>query len=300
MKGLHLLTWEWRNIGDHMPMIAEYGWDWIQTSVVQPCKEFWDDNGRIEKYSPRWWEEWHKTWWKMYQVTDFGIGNHYGTKDDFIYMCEQAHKYGIKIVCDIVCRHVAIDSPSVNKELLQYIKPNQFEINNYHDRWQEINGMTGGLVMLDYNNTDLQNNHILPFLQELLQYCDGLRLDQMRHISLPSEGGTFFSNVIEQLPKDKFYYGEAIEISQPHLLKEYEQYMIPILKYEECWENKNRIAFCESHDTCLSFMYSLHMTPQQRINGYAECLKRYPHALYYARQDDSTIFSEQIKTLNNS
>ena len=235
----------------------------------------------------------------------FSIGNHLGTHDDFIKVCNVAHEYGIKIIVDIILRHLAdsdnnknIPHEFINQDLLKYISKSQDKINNYHDRKQVISRSTD-CIMLDYDNTELQDMHIIPFLQYILQYADGIRLDECKHFGLPNEGYSFFSNVFSKLPKDKLYYGECLQVDE-YLLKQYIEYMRPLVLYGEGWGIKKEcIAFKESHDTCNSFLYTLHMTDYERLMGYESALRDYGSALYYARRNDSTIFSKAMKDINS-
>ena len=206
---------------------------------------------------------------------------------------------------DVVLRHVANKDnarlephENVDKELLKYLKTTQHDTMNYHDRWELINHCTG-LPMFDYNNIEFQNNHVMPFLMKILKYADGIRFDQLcKHYALPSEGGSIFENVIAKLPKDKYYYGEGIEIPS-HIFDEYAEYVDVLCPYHENWGKQKSVRFIESHDTCLSFLYSLSMNDSARLQGYEDCLRQYNNVIYFARRNDNTIFSDKMKEINN-
>ena len=265
-KILHLLTWEWKNIEYNLDKIKEAGFTGIQISPIQECKPLWNNNGTIEKGTCEWYNVLEREWWKLYQPLSFTIGNFLGSEEDFISLCNKAkEEFGIEVYVDVVLRHVANKDSSrlephenVDKELLKYLKTTQHDTMNYHDRFQLINHCTG-LPMFDYNNIEFQNEHVMPFLMKILKYADGIRFDQLcKHYALPSEGGSIFENVIAKLPKDKYYYGEGIEIPS-HIFDAYAEYVDVLCPYHENWGKQKSVRFCESHDTCLSFLYSLSM-----------------------------------------
>lgn len=303
-KILHVMNWKWNNVSCNMELIKDSGFTAIQVSPCQPCKKLWNDNGRIKEGSEEWNNELHKTWWKSYQILSMSIGNYYGTKEEWIEMCNTAHAYGIKVIQDVIIRHIATtdydESPNedVDKELLKYINKDQSKINNYHDRRQVIERSTD-CIMLDYENEEFQNKQVVPFFLEILKYADGLRFDELKHIGLPSEGYKFLPNVFSKLPKDKLYYGECLQVDE-YFLRQYMEYMKPLLPYGEGWNLKhNCVAFKESNDTCNSFLYTLHMTDKERLDGYEECLRQYGNAIFYARRNDHVIFSRAMKEVNS-
>ena len=91
---LHAWNWSFDQIKEELPEIAKAGFTSVQTSPAQPNKD-----GSNVSNSGR--------WWKFYQPTDFTIGNKLGTKEDLTELCEEADKYGIKIVVDVVANHLA-------------------------------------------------------------------------------------------------------------------------------------------------------------------------------------------------
>ena len=305
-KILHLLTWEFKNIEYNLDKIKATGFTAIQISPIQQCKPLWDNNGTITKGSYEWHTVINREWWKLYQPVAFTIGNFLGNEEDFISLCNACKQIGIEIYVDVILRHVANrDNGSrlephenVDKELLKYLKTTQHDTMNYHDRFQLINHCTG-LPMFDYNNIEFQNEHVMPFLMKILKYADGIRFDQLcKHYALPSEGGSIFENVIAKLPKDKYYYGEGIEIPS-HIFDEYAEYVDVLCPYHENWGKQKSVRFCESHDTCLSFLYSLSMNDSARLQGYEDCLRQYNNVIYFARRNDNTIFSDKMKEINN-
>lgn len=291
---LHLLHWDFQMIIDNLPRIQECGYNAIQTAPIQPHKKFWKEDFDTK----------HREWWKNYQPTDICIEDEEG----FANLCRECHKYDIEVYPDIVVRHLANKdddnlkpSSLCNKDLLDnpyfWLEPKQLP--NSHNRWEQTYRCTG-LPALDYNNWELQDKYILPFLLKVLKYADGIRLDQMMHFSLPSENGSFFTRVIDNLPKDKFLYGEGINCASDKL-DEYSKYMKCIVaNYEYYGRNEETVRFFESHDTNLSFMYTLYMTDNVRLMEWNKITSQYDNCLFYARKDDNIMFSEEMKRINNT
>ena len=307
-KILQLCNWDLQMIKRNLPIIKECGWTMIQTSPLQQCKPIWTDNGRIEKYSPEWYDQIHKEFWKLYQPFSFTVGNELGTWEDYICLCEEAHKLGLKICVDVVMRHLSGDEHGnpIPHELCdkgitsrqEFFMNDMRKADNFIDRDGMVNGTLGGLPTLNYENQDLQNNFYLPFLQSLLTYGDGIRIDMAHHFRLPSEGGTFFANVINKLPKDKYISGECNNANDGQL-NEYSKYLIPIVHYGQWYGHKNKCSYYENHDTVLSFMLNLTMTREKRLQEWEQSLRESDYALFYARKMDDIIFCNEIKEINS-
>lgn len=100
---LHAWNWSFNNIRKNMKEIAEAGYNTIQTSPAQACRlgETWK-KADLEQTNDK------PTWYYLYQPTYFTLGNDYlGTAEEFKAMCETAHKYGVKIIVDVVANHLA-------------------------------------------------------------------------------------------------------------------------------------------------------------------------------------------------
>lgn len=96
---LHAWNWSFNSIKDNLPAIAEAGYTAVQTSPDQRPKD--GSNTSTSQWD----------WWKVCQPTSlsFSPGGHpwFGSKDDFRAMCDEAEKYGIKIIVDVVANHLA-------------------------------------------------------------------------------------------------------------------------------------------------------------------------------------------------
>ena len=87
----HAFCWKYSDITANLPSIAESSFKSIQISPVQQPK-----NGGA-------------TWWSFYQPLSFSIADNssLGTKDELKTLCEEASKYDISIIADIVFNHLA-------------------------------------------------------------------------------------------------------------------------------------------------------------------------------------------------
>ena len=105
---LHCWNWSFDAIKSEMANIAAAGYTAVQTSPVQRPKE-----GAVGNTQGN-------DWWKVYQPTTlcFAPDGHvwFGTKDDFKAMCDEADKYGIKVIVDVVANHMANNRTDTNRE----------------------------------------------------------------------------------------------------------------------------------------------------------------------------------------
>lgn len=269
--------------------VKEQGFDAVQISPIQPLKE----EGQVE-------------WYLFYQPIDFSIGNQYGSKEELIKLCKEAHRYNIKIIVDVVLNHVAgkntgeiIPHENVNKNIRNrddFFKERR-SIVNYEDR-NEIINLCIGLPCLNLENYQLQDI-IIKFLNELIDCgVDGFRFDAAKHIKLPSEGSSFWGRVLDNLKsKALFNYAEVI-FSSKEILEEYSMYINVLTESEEINEGVS-ISFIESHDSYLEFGYTREMNSEDIIDKYRDLCDRRKNTLFYARPFDNTWESEEIKKINN-
>ena len=112
---LHCWCWSFNTIRENMADIAEAGFSTIQTSPANECNDTHPNmkimgNDTVDGTDGCWW--WH------YQPTDWKIGNYQlGTRDEFIAMCDEADKYGIKVIVDVIPNHVTPELDEVSQEL---------------------------------------------------------------------------------------------------------------------------------------------------------------------------------------
>lgn len=282
MKILHLFQWRINDIIPELKTIKEQGFDAIQISPIQGTK----DSG-IE-------------WWKLYQPINLKIGNEQiGSKKDLINLIQEARKFNLKIIVDIVLRHVAGDESyplkphrNVDPELLQYLAEPIDAVNIDSDRWQCTRRCTG-MPMLNYDNPELQKLYE-RFLDELIFIgVDGFRLDQLKHYALPEEG----SNIMDIFTQYNMY-GEAINCTK-ELLDKYSKYM-KVLTEGRSSDITKLVAKFESHDDYLDTGLTKRMNDGMRLTEWDILVNHLPgcDCLYYARPFETLWKSEDMRKIN--
>lgn len=282
MKILHLFQWRINDIIPELKTIKEQGFDAIQISPIQGTK----DSG-IE-------------WWKLYQPINLQIGNEQiGSKKDLINLIQEARKFNLKIIVDIVLRHVAGDESyplkphrNVDPELLQYLAEPIDAVNIDSDRWQCTRRCTG-IPMLNYDNPELQKLY-KRFLDELIFIgVDGFRLDQLKHYALPEEGSNIM-NIFTQYNM----YGEAINCTK-ELLDKYSKYM-KVLTEGRPSDITKLVAKFESHDDYLDTGLTKRMNDGMRLTEWDILVNHLPgcDCLYYTRPFETLWKSEDMRKIN--
>lgn len=207
---LHCFNWKYSDIEAELPAIAEAGFTSVQTSPAQPSVK-------------------SGTWYWLYQPLGFYVGtNDLGTKEDLEDLCDEAEKYDINVIVDVVANHLAGDHTNIQSDL----KDSQYwhtygKVTSWADRDQVINGEIG--------MPDLNSEHpyvyqtVSNYIDELQDLgVDGIRWDAAKHIGLPSEGCNFWPEVTDQ---GLYHYGEILvgpddrTSGNEGLMKEYTEYM---------------------------------------------------------------------------
>lgn len=222
---LQCWCWSFDNIKAMLPKIAAQGFTAIQTSPIQPIKESTRES----------WSTFMGQCWVVYQPVAFNIEDNYrnafGTKAEFKAMCEEAEKYGIKVIVDTVFNHTANDMqgntvhpwvPSEirnNSDCWHDISKNIYDFDN---RYDTTHYCLTGLPDLNTSNSIVQK-HCTNFLKECIDAgADGFRFDAVKHIETPWDAdGTksdFWPNVLNAATKyaqetkgfTPYYYGELL------------------------------------------------------------------------------------------
>ena len=230
---LHCFDWSYKEIIDHLDEIAAAGYTAVQTSPVQPPKDYnaaWTDGGG--------------QWWKLYQPLGFriaGAGETWLVEDGVTLkqLCMEAHDKHIKVIVDVVANHLANTqtggtianlSPQVD-EMFQgqesYFHDSPDFINDY-SRYT-ITQYHMGMPDLNTGNEDVQQK-VYDFLVECVDCgVDGFRFDAAKHIELPNDpvGSDFWPAILNgndtegeiegirdyaktEKNKDLFIYGEIL------------------------------------------------------------------------------------------
>ena len=210
---LHTWCWSFKTIKEHMKEIAEAGFSAIQTSPISQCKvgdgggmQLQDTDDSVD----------NGKWYYHYQPTDFVIGNYQlGTKDEFKAMCDEAHKYGVKVIVDAVLNHLSGDKTVISENITNIQNPfhTMGEVTNYNDREQVTQGKLLGLTDLNTQNEEIQQ-YELKYLKECVEAgADGFRYDGAKHIELSTDDESFASDFWEVVLNNgsKFQYGEILQ-----------------------------------------------------------------------------------------
>ncbi len=223
---LQCWNWSFNNIKNNMSKIANQGFTAIQTSPVQASKESTNES----------WSTAGSAMWVYYQPISFSIETNYrsalGTKKEFKAMCDEAEKYGIKVIVDTIFNHLAnaYSGNSINDQITGDIKNDSNcwynvheNISNWGDRYDITHKSLGGLPDLNTSNSKIQN-YAIGFLKECIDCgADGFRFDAAKHIETPKDKdgvkSNFWPNVLgaatsyAQSTKGftPYYYGEVLD-----------------------------------------------------------------------------------------
>lgn len=207
---LHCFDWPVATVTANLQNIAEAGYGAVQLSPLQRTDT--KANG----------SEWHN----LYRPYDIAFkSSAFCSESDLKNLCTEAHKYGIKVIVDVVANHVDRTS-------------------GYHDTWWDSNGRVrweGGInygnrysithgQLGDYGDINSESAEVIARAKAYVQFLkncgvDGIRWDAAKHIGLPSEGCKFWEEVTSVA--GVWHYGEILDSPGPDdsIIKEYTQYM---------------------------------------------------------------------------
>jgi len=219
---LQCWNWSYNNTKNNMATIAEQGFSAIQTSPIQQCKE-----STLGYYTDR--------WWIYYQPANFTIDNTghsaLGTKQQFIDMCNEAHKYGVKVLVDAILNHTGNNTGNdIANAVISDLRndPDCWHdltrnTENWSDRWEVTQLCMGGLPDLNTSNSKVQS-YALDFLKECIDAgADGFRFDGAKHIETNNSeepvSSDFWPNVLDAATAHAqstrgitpYYYGEILD-----------------------------------------------------------------------------------------
>lgn len=222
---LHAFNWSYNTIKENLPAIAAAGYTTVQTSPVQQPKDY-STSGDVTGQ-----------WWKLYQPISFHIAEEswLGTKDDLKSLCDEADKYGIKIICDIVSNHIAnadearpeTVSNQVKKYEPEFYKKRKTYTRTYKGDANDssvqavVQGHVSKCPDLVTNDTAVQG-YIINLLKECIDCgVDGFRFDAAKHIETEDDGeyaSDYWKNVTtsassyytQKTGDDLYIYGEIL------------------------------------------------------------------------------------------
>lgn len=218
---LQCFCWDFNTIKESMADIAAAGFTSVQTSPINECLE--GENGGMELYG-------NGKWYYHYQPTDFKIGNYQlGTREEFKAMCEEADKYGISVLVDVIANHTTPETDAVSQDLIEagggsletlYHKGNANDLNNYSSRLDCTTYKMGGLPDINTERPSFQD-YFFEFINDCIDCgADGFRYDTAKHIGLPDDPkeddgfeNNFWENATTSVKNadSLFIYGEVLQ-----------------------------------------------------------------------------------------
>lgn len=309
---LHCFNWPISTVKNLLPEIAEAGYGSVQLSPLQ----------RKDVQS-----NWH--WYDLYCPYDIALQNSaaLGSKSDLISLCEEAEKYGIKVIVDVVANHINWTNKYYNDAWWSVgdrtrAGRSQSGSINYNNRQQITQNRLGDYFEVNSENEDVIQRTV-EYIQELADCgVKGIRWDAAKHIALPSEsfGGPFWARVTSCVP-GMYHYGEILDDpanGQGALIKEYAKYMsVTDNRYSNTaartyngvaaaahgtWVNNQglppskMVYWGESHDTYSNDEWSQNKDQSVIDRAYATVACRQgATALYLGRPSNKGFGSIQIK-----
>lgn len=218
---LHTWCWSYKTVKENIPEIAASGFSAIQVSPISLCKVGGTQiNGG---------------WYWHYQPVNYEVFGNYqmGTLDDFKAMCDEAHKYGLKVIVDTVINHCTSDYGAIDESITGGFDGQAFHDHSGHDhasanwsendRYEETQYPLSGLYDWNTQRQDVQD-YLKTFLKKCVEYgADGFRYDAAKLIELPDDssekyGDDFSSDFWPYVLQNgaSFQYGEALQEGGAH------------------------------------------------------------------------------------
>lgn len=243
---LHAWSWSFPTIAENMKDIADAGYHYVQTSPANTC--FVGEEGGLALFSEPG-DSVGGKWYYHYQPIDWKVGNYQlGTREQFKAMCDNAMKYGVKVLVDVLPNHTAFDRTAVTDDLNNAVGGHENlyhanglkEITDYNDRLQCTTQAMGGLPDVNTENPDFQY-YFMQYVNDIINLgARGFRYDTAKHIGLHSDpldpkstrnnfwdvatGREGVKGLSLLMPDSLFIYGEVLQDRNvPE--KEYADYM---------------------------------------------------------------------------
>lgn len=289
---LHAFNWRVSDLARYAPEIAAAGYSTVQISPIQTTKATVNDGSYATD------------WWSFYQPTDMKVGNALGTAADLKAATTELHKYGIKVIADVVTNHVMncktkADAALINSTVKSYLRRSPTSTltptsDGSRDAMTQ-NDMGGTLPDINTSNKSYQNYVITNLLNPLSDAgVDGFRFDAAKHIETPddSTGSDYWPTVINAIKaknSNAFVYGEVLANAGKFNITSYTKYMsVTDYAYGDTVrsalssknasnlvnygysgsQKKDNVLWVESHDTFCDNK-STSLTKKQQIVGWA-------------------------------
>lgn len=208
---LHCFNWNVNDIKAELPAIARAGFGAVQVSPIQG-----NANSGAE-------------WYYCYMPYDLALkSTGVGMRSQLRLLCEEAEKYGIKIIVDVVANHINGDAAYRDAKWnnTEYWHSASFKSINYGNRNSITHDNLGQYPDLNSEHAFVQQCAV-SYIETLRDLgVKGIRWDAAKHIGLPSEDCNFWPAVtaVEGL----WHYGEILDSpggNEKNVLSEYTGYM---------------------------------------------------------------------------
>lgn len=290
---LHAFNWRMRDLVKYAPEIAQAGYTSVQISPIQASKAA----GNAGSYAT--------DWWSFYQPTDMTIGNALGTATELKAATTELHKYGVKVIADVVTNHVQnCVSRKDTANVAQTLKDNarrdllnhNYSTSDNNRAAQVTYDLGGELPDMNTGSKTYQNYVINNLLNPLADNgVDGFRFDAAKHIETPDDGSLAsdywptITNAIKAKNSNAYIYGEVLATGGQFQIGSYTKYInvtdyaygntvrgalnsknaSSLANYGYSGSSKNQnVLWVESHDTFCDYT-STGLTKTQQILGWA-------------------------------
>ena len=226
---LHAFNWRMTDLVKYAPEIAAAGFSTVQISPIQTTKATANDGSYATD------------WWSFYQPTDMKVGNALGTAADLQAATTELHKYGIKVVADVVTNHVMncetkSDRNKINSTVLSYVRransiTNLTNTSDGSRNGQTQNDLGGTLPDINTGETGYQDYVINNLINPLSDAgVDGFRFDAAKHIETPDDATSSqywprVTNAIKAKNSNAYIYGEVLANAGQFNISSYTKYM---------------------------------------------------------------------------
>ena len=266
--------------------IAKQGFTAIQTSPLQPIKEPIHDN--LDNA------------WAVYQPIGYTVGNDLGTEEDLKNLAERCHRNGLKLIVDVVFRHLANESGNdiyhtIPYEYRHFYNESFVNITNWEDEYELTHKSLSGLPALNLNNEHLQKVQY-NYLRKLKELgVDGIRFDAFKHIT--KEYRIKLAEEIKELGMMEDTYGEMI-YARIELQNKYNE--LPLYVNQGLHSSEQYAAIVSHDDFENSFNPYLNRDHNIFFAEYGYLMDNPVHSniVYFCRPDDNMWYKENIRNIN--
>lgn len=195
---LHAFCWSFQTIKENMADIAAAGYTAVQTSPANECNSDANKNLILMGSDESGENGDNGAWWWHYQPTDWTVGNYQlGTAADYKEMCDEADKYGVKIITDVLPNHTTPETDKVSKNFIDAVGGYEYlyhangftpmQGDDYSIRLNCTSYEMGGLPDVNTENPKFQA-YFLQYCNKLIELgCDGFRFDTAKHIAVTTD-----------------------------------------------------------------------------------------------------------------